>query len=101
MLEKAKDYFQNHLIKLKHILAQEGRETKQMFEIYIRFTRGKASKDEMKLANEQFRELLKSAGLGVFLILPFAPITIPLVVKFSRKMGVEILPNSVREQVKK
>ncbi|MFZ8932542.1 MAG: hypothetical protein ACO20H_10175 [Bacteriovoracaceae bacterium] len=99
MLDKLKLYLYDHLTKLKHILAQEGKETKYMLEVYIKFTRGKADKSEMKKANQQFRDLLKSAGLGVFLILPFAPITIPLVVKFSRKLGVELLPQSVREQL--
>ncbi len=101
MFNKTKAYLYDHLTKLKHILAQEGKETKNMLEIYIKFTTGKAGKKEMKKANQQFRDLLKSAGLGVFLVLPFAPITIPLVVKLSRKIGVELLPSSVREQLPK
>ncbi len=101
VFKKIKEYLYDHLLKLKHILAQEGKETKHMLEVYLRFTRGKAEIEEMKQANDQFKDLLKSAGLGVFIVLPFAPVTIPLVVKFARKIGVELLPNSIREQLPK
>lgn len=100
MLKAVKKYFITHLMLLKHILAQEGKETKQMLEVYARFSLGKVDKKEMKKANSQFRDILRSAGLGVFLILPFAPITIPLVVKLGRKVGVEILPSSFRNLTK-
>jgi hypothetical protein len=32
--------------------------------------------------------------LGVFAILPFAPITIPLIVKLGRKLGIEVMPSA-------
>lgn len=97
MLKAIRKYIVTHLIRLKHILAQEGKETKHMLESYARFSVGKADKKEMKQANSQFRDILRSAGLGVFLVLPFAPITIPLVVKLGRKLGIEILPSSFRQ----
>ena len=55
-----------------------------MLTIYRRYTQGQTSKEELKRANEQFVDILKGLGLGVFAVLPFAPITIPLVVKLGR-----------------
>ena len=63
-----------------------------MLETYFKYSQGTASAAEMNIANEQFRQILKSAGLGALLILPFAPVTIPTVVKLAKKFGVDILP---------
>ncbi|MBU2425362.1 MAG: hypothetical protein KKA56_00630, partial [Gammaproteobacteria bacterium] len=35
-----------------------------------------------------------ATGLGIFAVLPFAPITIPLIVKLGRKLGIEVLPSA-------
>ena len=82
------------MVTVKWALAQERQETKEMLDIYRRYTRGNATKHELKVANEQFVDILKGLGLGVFAILPFAPITIPLVVKIAKLVGVEVLPSS-------
>ncbi len=71
------------LILLKLALRQEKQETKQMLEIYKRYSVGQADKQELKIAHAQFFDLLKGLGLGVFAILPFAPITIPIIVKLD------------------
>ena len=86
------------LYRLRDALAQESKETKEMLEIYFRFTHGKASKEDMSRANAQFRDLIKTSGLGVFAVLPFAPVTIPLIVKIGRHFGIEILPSSFRDK---
>lgn len=82
------------LLLLKAALRQEKKETKEMLEIYRRYTQGNASKDELSIANAQFFDLLKGLGLGVFAILPFAPITIPIIVKLGQWMGIDVLPSS-------
>ncbi|WP_198673743.1 hypothetical protein [Algibacillus agarilyticus] len=92
-----KQRIKHDLIIVKKGLAQESDETKQMLEIYKRYTRKQASKEEMKHANEQFVDLLKGMGIGVVAILPFAPITIPLIVKLGQKLGIDVLPSSFRE----
>jgi hypothetical protein len=48
----------------------------------------------MRIANQQFIDILKGLGIGIFAILPFAPITIPLMIKIGRLVGVEILPSA-------
>lgn len=87
------------LIHLKKALQQEGEQSLDMFETYIKFTQGKASEEEMNQANEQFKDLLKTLGLGVFAILPGAPITLPLVIKWGHKFGIDIVPDSFRQDL--
>ena len=65
-----------------------------MLIIYRRYTQGQTNKAELKRANEQFVDILKGLGLGVFALLPFAPLTIPLVVKLGQLVGVDVLPSS-------
>lgn len=82
------------MLVLKDALSQEKQETKEMLVTYKRYTRKQANKEELKLANKQLADLIKGLGLGVFAVLPFAPITIPIVVKLAKVVGVEILPSS-------
>jgi len=82
------------LIVLKEALAQEKQETKDMLVTYKRYTRKQANREELREANRQFGDLLKGLGLGMFAVLPFAPITIPIVVKLGKVVGVDVLPSS-------
>jgi hypothetical protein len=82
------------LLSVKRGLAQETRETKVMLITYQRFTKGRASKLEMKEANKQFVDVIRGLGLGVLAVLPFAPITLPFVVKLGEKIGVNVLPSA-------
>ncbi|ASD69040.1 hypothetical protein [Pseudoalteromonas piscicida] len=82
------------MIALKCALEQEKQETKEMLEIYKRYTLGRAHKAELKTANAQLVDILKGLGLGVFAVLPFAPITIPIIVKVGQLVGVDVLPSS-------
>lgn len=86
------------LIRVKIALAQEKDETKEMLSIYRRYTRRKATPEEMKMANQQFLDVLKGLGIGVFAVLPFAPITIPIVIKLGKWVGVDILPSSFNNE---
>ncbi|KAA1164741.1 hypothetical protein [Pseudoalteromonas fuliginea] len=86
--------FRRAMVALKLALAQEKQETKEMLSIYRRYTQGQTNQAELKRANEQFVDILKGLGLGVFAVLPFAPITIPLVVKLGGLVGVDVLPSS-------
>lgn len=92
--------FKRQMLILKIALGQEKAETKEMLSIYKKYTRRQASADEMQMANKQFIDLLKGLGLGVVAVLPFAPITIPIMIKLSRFVGVEILPSSFSEDNK-
>jgi hypothetical protein len=92
--------FRQKLIDFKQALAQEKQETIEMLVIYRKFTRRIASKEEMKIAHIQFFDLLKGTGLGVFALLPLAPITIPLLLKLGKWSGVDLMPTSFAEPKK-
>jgi hypothetical protein len=92
--KRAQLKLQRQMLGIKLALAQERSETKEMLNTYRQYTRRQASSRDMLAANKQFVDLLKGLGIGVFAILPFAPITIPVVIKLGRWVGVEILPSS-------
>ena len=84
--------------KIRRALERESVETKDMIMTYLKFSRGLATEEEMKAANLQFQDFLKTIGLGVFAVLPFAPLTIPFLVTFGRKIGIDVIPESFREE---
>lgn len=86
------------LLVIKQALAQEKEETHEMLAIYRKFTQGDASKEELKIANEQLVDVVKGLGIGVFATLPFAPITIPFIIKLGKRMGIDVLPSAFYEQ---
>ena len=81
------------LTKVKGGLAKETKENKEMLNIYYRYARGEATGEEMDKANEQFRNLLKTLGMGTLLLIPLSPITIPTFVKLGKLFNIDILPN--------
>jgi CRP-like cAMP-binding protein len=68
---------------------------KVMTATYQNYLRGTATREEMEQANAVLRDYLKMAGVGTLLILPGAPITIPLVAKLGKALGVDIFPSDV------
>ena len=88
------------MLKIKAALAQEKTETKEMLAIYRKYTQRNATEAEMAMANKQFLDLLKGLGLGVFAVLPFAPITIPVMIKIGRWVGVDIIPSAFSSKKK-
>ena len=85
------------LLVLKKGLEQERRGTQQMLLAYRRYTQGEASEAEIQEANRQLKDLFRSLGLSVVVILPFSPITLPAIVKLGEKLGIDVLPRSFRE----
>ena len=89
------------MLQLKQALSQEKAETKQMLVIYKKYTKRQATVEEIKFANSQLFDLLKGLGLSVFAVLPFAPITIPILVKLGKFVGVDVLPSSFNKPLPK
>lgn len=87
------------LLKIRHVIRQESKETKEMLNIYMDYSLGKATKEDMEKANKQFKDLLRTAGIGVILVLPLAPITLPFFLKLGEKLGIEMLPSAMKEEV--
>ncbi|QGP50940.1 hypothetical protein PsalN5692_02413 [Piscirickettsia salmonis] len=86
------------LAKIQTALSHETKENKQMLETYALYLTGKTTKEEMKHANEQFRQLLKTLGLGTFLVLPGSVITLPLIIMLGKKFGIHLLPEFFHKQ---
>ena len=85
------------LKKLQQLFAQESAETKLMLDIYTRSLSNHATKEELKHANQQFRELLKALGLTTIFVLPGGMITLPLTILAAKKLGIDILPKSFKK----
>ncbi|MDA9634090.1 hypothetical protein N9T33_03515 [Pseudomonadota bacterium] len=81
------------LSKLQESFLEENRENKKMLDIYIKFAEGSASSDELELANSQLRQILKNLGLGILLILPFSPITLPYIFSKAKELEIDLIPN--------
>ncbi|HKW37023.1 MAG TPA: cyclic nucleotide-binding domain-containing protein [Burkholderiales bacterium] len=81
-----------------YFAAQLGR-GKVMTATYQNYLRGTATREEMEKANAVLRDYLKMAGIGTLLILPGAPVTIPLVAKLGKALGVDIFPSDVEAEM--
>jgi len=68
---------------------------KIMTATYQNYLQGTATREEMERANAVLRDYFKIAGIGTLLILPGAPLTIPLVAKLGKALGVDIFPSDV------
>ncbi len=101
MFEQLKNKLPYYLKKIRQVLTDEKEATFEMLTIYRRYLQGKATQEEMHQANEQFRSLLKTAGLGIVTVLPLAPITIPMVVALGKKLGIDVLPKSFEHDEEK
>ena len=64
-----------------------------MLDIYIKYAEGSASEEELDNANEQLKEILKSLGLGILIILPFSPITLPYIFSKAKELNIDLIPN--------
>jgi len=64
-----------------------------MLDIYIKYAEGSASMDELDFANEQLKQILKNLGLGVLIILPFSPITLPYIFSKAKELEIDLIPN--------
>jgi hypothetical protein len=85
------------LLLVREGLSKESEDTRDMILTYLRFSQGDASKEEMKVANKQFRSFLKTLGLGALAVLPLAPITIPAVVGLGKKLGIDVIPKGFKD----
>ncbi len=89
------------LVLLKNTLEQESESTKEMLKIYYSYMQGKTKEEDLEQANKQLKELFRDLGFGFLTILPFAPITIPFLVKLARKYEIDIVPEWFKESLKK
>tara|TARA_B100001113_G_scaffold64017_1_gene49030 strand:+ start:331 stop:648 length:318 start_codon:yes stop_codon:yes gene_type:complete len=85
--------FNTILAKLQESFLEENRENKKMLDTYIKSVEGSVSEHELELANSQLRQILKNLGLGILLILPFSPITLPYIFSKAKELNIDLIPN--------
>ena len=82
-----------YILKLKDSFLEESDENKRMLDIYVRYIEGVATDEEVNEANYQLKQVLKSLGLGILVILPFSPISIPYVLKKAKEFEIDLIPD--------
>jgi len=85
--------FYKTLSKLQKSFLVENRENKKMLDIYIKYAEGSASNEELDFANDQLTQILKNLGLGILIILPFSPITLPYIFSKAKELEIDLIPN--------
>ena len=80
-----------YLENLVNALREENEANTEMLDNFYTYLETD-DKKYLKLANNQLREILKGAGFGILLVLPFSPITIPYLLKRAQKLGIDIIP---------
>ena len=64
-----------------------------MLDVYIKYAEGSASNEELDFANEQLKQILKNLGLGMLIILPVSPITLPYIFSKAKELNIDLIPN--------
>ncbi|MFL2718296.1 MAG: hypothetical protein ACJ0FQ_02820 [Gammaproteobacteria bacterium] len=85
--------FYKTLSKLQQSFLVENRENKKMLDIYIKYAEGSASESELDEANLQLQQIFKNLGLGILLILPFSPVTLPYIFSKAKELNIDLIPN--------
>tara|TARA_B100002019_G_scaffold236538_1_gene211121 strand:+ start:437 stop:730 length:294 start_codon:yes stop_codon:yes gene_type:complete len=85
---------------LKEKFADETESSKEMLITYSNYIRGEVNEDELERANQQLNEILKDLSFGLLAIVPFAPVTIPMIAKFAKKHNIDLLPEWFKDSLK-
>ena len=85
--------FSRTLNKLQQSFLTENIQNKKMLDVYIKYAEGNVTEDELENANEQLKEILKSLGLGILIVLPFSPITLPYIFSKAKELNIDLIPN--------
>ena len=79
---------------LKEKLTEETESSRAMLKTYSDYVKGEATEDDLEKANHQLNEILKDLSLGLMAVIPFAPLTIPMIAKFAKKHNICLLYTS-------
>ena len=85
---------------LKDKFTEETESTRTMLKIYSDYVKGEASDEDIEKANKQLNEILKDLSFGLMAVVPFAPITIPVIAKFAKKHNIDLLPEWFKDSLK-
>ena len=85
---------------LKEKFTEETESTRTMLKIYSDYVKGEANDEDIEKANKQLNEILKDLSFGLMAVIPFAPITIPMIAKFAKKHNIDLLPEWFKDSLK-
>tara|TARA_B100000945_G_C19966122_1_gene405404 strand:- start:195 stop:488 length:294 start_codon:yes stop_codon:yes gene_type:complete len=85
---------------LKDKFTEETESTRTMLKIYTDYVKGEANDEDIEKANKQLNEILKDLSFGLMAVVPFAPITIPMIAKFAKKHNIDLLPEWFKDSLK-
>ncbi|MBL6900164.1 MAG: hypothetical protein ISR28_04195 [SAR86 cluster bacterium] len=85
---------------LKEKLTEETESSRAMLKTYSDYLKGEATEDDLEKANKQLNEILKDLSLGLMAVIPFAPLTIPMIAKFAKKYNIDLLPEWFKDSLK-
>ena len=85
---------------LKVKLTEETESSRSMLKTYSDHIKGEASDEDLEKANIYLNELLKDLSFGLMAIIPFAPITIPMIARFAKKHNIDQLPEWFKDSFK-
>ena len=85
---------------LKEKFTEETESTRTMLKIYSDYVKGEANDEDVEKANKQLNEILKDLSFGLMAVVPFAPITIPMIAKFAKKHNIDLLPEWFKDSIK-
>jgi hypothetical protein len=84
---------EKYLLKLKDAFLEETIENKKMLDVYVKYIEGYATDIEIEEANYQLKQVLRSLGLGILVLLAFSPISIPYVLKRAKEYNIDLIPD--------
>ena len=82
--------YRKYLLKLKDAFLEENAQNTKMLDLYLKYLEGEASEQDLENANKQLAEILKSLGMGILVVLPFSPVSIPYLVKKAKENNIDI-----------
>ena len=85
---------------LREKFTEETESTRTMLKIYSDYVKGEANDEDVEKANKQLNEILKDLSFGLMAVIPFAPITIPMIAKFAKKHNIDLLPEWFKDSIK-
>ena len=85
---------------LREKFTEETESTRTMLKIYSDYVKGEATDEDVEKANKQLNEILKDLSFGLMAVVPFAPITIPMIAKFAKKHNIDLLPEWFKDSLK-
>jgi len=89
------------LALLKATLKHDTESSREMLKTYYSFTQGNITKEDLEKVVEMMKKDEKELGFGALTMLPFSPITIPLVAKLARKYDIDIVPDWFKDSLNK